>query len=60
MTGYLDKRVREGYFTLKSACSQEGLLRRSYMLAQAEAGSMFRGLEEEEKLNQSFVNMKFI
>ena len=47
------EQIRE-YFTLKSAYSQERLYK-----AQAEDGSKFMDLEEEQKLNQSFVNNGF-
>ena len=50
MTG---EQIRE-CFTLKSAYSQERLYN-----AQAEDGSKFRALEEEQKLNQSLVNKGF-
>ena len=47
------QQIRE-CFTLKSAYSQERLYN-----AQAEDGSKFRALEEEQKLNQSLVNKGF-
>lgn len=36
------------------------ILRKGCMLAQAESGTKFRGLEEGEKLNQSLANKHFV